>query len=285
MRQFKIQKSITPRENKSLTHYLQDISNEDMISPEEEVALAMRIKQGDEQALNKLTRANLRFVVSVAKQYQHQGLSLPDLINEGNMGLIKAAHKFDETKGFKFISYAVWWIRQSIMQAIRRNARVIRVPENKLSQINKIRDTINRYEQRNERPPDPAELAEMVEVPYHVVRNTLEASMKEVSFDAPVRDEEDYTLINTIENRESPKPDDQLERQSLLHELEKSFKKLNNIERRIIKCSYGIGTKQKTLNEMEDELNLSKVKIGAIRQRAIRKLRSIPECKILKTYL
>lgn len=244
MRQLKITKSITNRESASLDKYLQEIGKEDLITVEEEVELAQRIRKGDQKALEKLTRANLRFVVSVAKQYQNQGLSLPDLINEGNLGLIKAAEKFDETRGFKFISYAVWWIRQSILQALAEQSRIVRLPLNQVGSLNKINKAFSRFEQENERRPSPEELADSLDLPAEKVADTLRVSGRHISVDAPFVEGEDNSLLDVLVNDDSPIADRTLINESLSTEVERALSTLTERERDIIKLFFGINTQE-----------------------------------------
>ena len=250
MRQLKITKSITNRESASLDKYLQEIGKEDLITVEEEVELAQRIRKGDQKALEKLTRANLRFVVSVAKQYQNQGLSLPDLINEGNLGLIKAAEKFDETRGFKFISYAVWWIRQSILQALAEQSRIVRLPLNQVGSLNKINKAFSRFEQENERRPSPEELADSLDLPAEKVADTLRVSGRHISVDAPFVEGEDNSLLDVLVNDDSPIADRTLINESLSTEVERALSTLTERERDIIKLFFGINTQEMTLEEI-----------------------------------
>ena len=250
MRQLKIPKSITNRESASLDKYLQEIGKEELISVEEEVELAQRIKKGDQAALEKLTRANLRFVVSVAKQYQNQGLSLPDLINEGNLGLIKAAEKFDETRGFKFISYAVWWIRQSILQALAEQSRIVRLPLNQVGSLNKINKAYSKFEQEHERRPSPEELADQLELPAEKVADTLRVSGRHVSVDAPFVDGEDNSLLDVLINNDSPNADRVLIDESLSREIERSLATLTEREADIIRMFFGIASTEMTLEEI-----------------------------------
>ena len=285
MRQLKITKSITNRESASLDKYLQEIGREDLISVEEEVELAGRIRNGDRAALEKLTRANLRFVVSVAKQYQNQGLSLPDLINEGNLGLIKAAEKFDETRGFKFISYAVWWIRQSILQALAEQARIVRLPLNQVGSINKINKALQRFEQIHERRPSAEELAEELDIPVDKIADTLKMSGRHVSVDAPFVEGEDNCLIDVMVNEDSPNADRGLLNESLSKEVERALATLTPREAEIIRKFFGIGMPEKTLEEIGDDLHLTRERVRQIKEKAIRKLQGSSRCKILKTYL
>ena len=253
MRQLKITKSITNRESASLDKYLQEIGKEELITVVEEVELAQRIKKGDQEALEKLTKANLRFVVSVAKQYQNQGLSLPDLINEGNLGLIKAAEKFDETRGFKFISYAVWWIRQSILQALAEQSRIVRLPLNQVGSLNKINKAFARFEQEHERTPSPEELATELELPKEKVTDTLRVAGRHVSVDAPFADGEDNSLLDVLVNPDSPNADRGLINESLSTEVDRALETLTERERDIIKYFFGIGTSEMTLEEIGEE--------------------------------
>ncbi|WP_305239798.1 RNA polymerase sigma factor RpoD/SigA, partial [uncultured Muribaculum sp.] len=261
MRQLKITKSITNRESASLDKYLQEIGREDLISVEEEVELAQRIRQGDEQALDKLTRANLRFVVSVAKQYQNQGLSLPDLINEGNLGLIKAAQKFDETRGFKFISYAVWWIRQSILQALAEQSRIVRLPLNQVGSLNKISKALSKFEQENERRPSAEELAEALDVPVEKIADTLKVQGRHISVDAPFVEGEDNSLLDVLTNDDSPMADSTLTQESLSKEVDRALKQLHEREREILKKFFGIGCQEMTLEEIGAEFDLTRERV------------------------
>ena len=285
MRQLKITKSITNRESASLDKYLQEIGKEELISVEEEVELAQRIKKGDRDALEKLTRANLRFVVSVAKQYQNQGLSLPDLINEGNLGLIKAAEKFDETRGFKFISYAVWWIRQSILQALAEQSRIVRLPLNQVGSLNKINKAFSKFEQEFERKPSPEELAESLELPREKVTDTLKVSGRHISMDAPFIEGEDNSLLDVLPNNDSPKADKLLLSESLIKEIERSLATLTERERDIIKLFFGIGIQEMTLEEIGEKFGLTRERVRQIKEKAIRRLRHTSRSKLLKTYL
>ena len=285
MRQLKITKSITNRESASLDKYLQEIAKYDLITVEEEVELAQRIRQGDKIAEEKLVRANLRFVVSVAKQYQNQGLTLPDLINEGNLGLIKAAKKFDETRGFKFISYAVWWIRQSIMQAVNEQSRIVRLPLNQVSTLSKYKKAIAAFEQEFERQPTPEELSEIMDLPVEKVLETMKVSSKNISVDAPFQEGEDGSLLDVLENPDSPKVDKGLISESLSTEIHRAFSTLSEREREILKYSYGIGTQELTLEEIGNEFGLTRERVRQIKEKAIRKLRHTSKSNILKTYL
>ena len=285
MRQLKITKSITNRESASLDKYLQEIGKEDLITVEEEVELAQRIRKGDQRALEKLTRANLRFVVSVAKQYQNQGLSLPDLINEGNLGLIKAAEKFDETRGFKFISYAVWWIRQSILQALAEQSRIVRLPLNQVGSLNKINKAFSRFEQENERRPSPEELADTLDLPAEKVADTLRVSGRHISVDAPFVEGEDNSLLEVLVNDDSPVADRTLINESLSTEVERALSTLTERERDIIKLFFGINTQEMTLEEIGEKFGLTRERVRQIKEKAIRRLRHSSRSKLLKTYL
>ena len=285
MRQLKITKSITNRESASLDKYLQEIGKEDLITVEEEVELAQRIKKGDQEALEKLTKANLRFVVSVAKQYQNQGLSLPDLINEGNLGLIKAAEKFDETRGFKFISYAVWWIRQSILQALAEQSRIVRLPLNQVGSLNKINKAFARFEQENERTPSPEELANVLDLPKEKVSDTLRVSGRHVSVDAPFSDGEDNNLLDVLVNTDSPNADRGLINESLSTEVERALATLTDRERDIIRYFFGIGCPEMTLEEIGEKFGLTRERVRQIKEKAIRRLRHSSGNKFLKSYL
>lgn len=285
MRQLKITKSITNRESASLDKYLQEIGREELISVEEEVELAQRIKKGDQTALEKLTRANLRFVVSVAKQYQNQGLSLPDLINEGNLGLIKAAEKFDETRGFKFISYAVWWIRQSILQALAEQSRIVRLPLNQVGSLNKINKAYSKFEQENERKPSPEELAEQLEIPAEKVADTLRVSGRHISVDAPFVEGEDNSLLDVLVNSDSPNADRSLINESLAKEIERALATLTERESDIIRLFFGIGCQEMTLEEIGERFGLTRERVRQIKEKAIRRLRHTSRSKLLKGYL
>jgi RNA polymerase primary sigma factor len=286
MRQLKITKSITNRESASLDKYLQEIGREDLITVEEEVELAQRIRAGDRIALEKLTRANLRFVVSVAKQYQNQGLSLPDLINEGNLGLIKAAEKFDETRGFKFISYAVWWIRQSILQALAEQSRIVRLPLNQVGSLNKINKAFSKFEQENERRPSPEELAEVLDIPVDKIADTMKVSGRHISVDAPFVEGEDNSLLDVMINDDSPNADRVLINESLSKEIERVLAfTLSDRERDIVKKFFGIGVAEMTLEEIGDEFGLTRERVRQIKEKAIRKLRPNAKSKLLKGFL
>ncbi len=285
MRQLKITKSITNRDSSSLEKYLQDVGKEQMVTAEEEVELAQRIHKGDRDALEKLTKANLRFVISVAKQYQFQGLSLPDLINEGNLGLIKAAERFDETKGFKFISYAVWWIRQSILQAIAEQSRVVRLPLNKVGSLNKIHKAYSILEQRYDRTPTAEELAEYIDLPTDKVQDTMQLSGKPLSVDAPFADGEEGSLLDVMENFDSPNADNSLLEESLAKEVERTLSILPEKERMVLRYYYGIGGKDLSLEEIGYELGLTRERVRQIKEKAIRRLRHSSKNKLLKKYL
>ncbi|MCQ2348040.1 MAG: RNA polymerase sigma factor RpoD/SigA [Paludibacteraceae bacterium] len=285
MRQLKITKSITNRESASLDKYLQEIGREDLVSVEEEVELAGRIRNGDRAALERLTRANLRFVVSVAKQYQNQGLSLPDLINEGNLGLIKAAEKFDETRGFKFISYAVWWIRQSILQALAEQSRIVRLPLNQVGSLNKINKAYQRFEQEYERKPSAEELAEILDMPVDKIADTLKMSGRHVSVDAPFVEGEDNCLIDVMPNEDSPNADRGLINESLSREIDRALNTLTAREADILRKFFGIGMPEKTLEEIGDDFHLTRERVRQIKEKAIRKLKASSKSRILKTYL
>ena len=283
MRQLKITKSITNRESASLDKYLQEIGKEDLITVEEE--LAQRIRKGDQEALEKLTKANLRFVVSVAKQYQNQGLSLPDLINEGNLGLIKAAEKFDETRGFKFISYAVWWIRQSILQALAEQSRIVRLPLNQVGSLNKINKAFARFEQEHERVPSPEELAQELELPREKVTDTLRVAGRHISVDAPFADGEDNSLLDVLVNPDSPNADRGLINESLATEVDRALETLTERERDIIRYFFGIGCSEMTLEEIGEKFDLTRERVRQIKEKAIRRLRHSSRSKLLKSYL
>lgn len=285
MRQLKITKSITNRESASLDKYLQEIGREELISVEEEVELAQRIKKGDQSALEKLTRANLRFVVSVAKQYQNQGLSLPDLINEGNLGLIKAAEKFDETRGFKFISYAVWWIRQSILQALAEQSRIVRLPLNQVGSLNKINKEFSKFEQEQERKPSAEELAERLGLPPDKVTDTLRVSGRHISVDAPFVEGEDNSLLDVIVNNDSPNADRALINESLSREIERALNTLTERESDIVKLFFGLGGQEMTLEEIGERFGLTRERVRQIKEKAIRRLRHTSRSKLLKSYL
>ena len=285
MRQLKITKSITNRESEALEKYLSEIGKEDLLSVDEEVELAQRIRKGDRKALERLTKANLRFVVSVAKQYQNQGLSLADLINEGNVGLIKAAEKYDETRGFKFISYAVWWIRQSILQAIADQSRIVRLPLNQVGSMNKINRVLNKFEQENERRPSVEEISERTDLPEDKIDEAILASGRQVSMDAPFVDGEDNSLLDIMPNNDAPMADRQLLVESLRSEISNALKLLSERERNIITAFYGIGQAEMTLEEIGNKFNLTRERVRQIKEKAIRRLRNNTKSKILKAYL
>lgn len=285
MRQLKITKSITNRESASLDKYLQEIGREDLITVEEEVELAQAIKRGDRQALEKLTRANLRFVVSVAKQYQNQGLSLPDLINEGNLGLIKAAEKFDETRGFKFISYAVWWIRQSILQALAEQSRIVRLPLNQVGSLNKINKAFQKFEQENERRPSAEELAIELDMSVDKVMDSLKVSGRHISMDAPFVEGEDNSLLDVLVNDDAPIADRTLINESLQKEIDRALATLTDRESDIIKMFFGLGCQEMTLEEIGDRFQLTRERVRQIKEKAIRRLRQDSRSKLLKSYL
>jgi len=287
MRQLKITKSITNRESQSLEKYLQEIGKVELISPEEEVRLALLIKQGDQKALERLTKANLRFVVSVAKQYQNQGLSLPDLINEGNVGLIKAAQRFDETRGFKFISYAVWWIRQSILQALAEQARIVRLPLNKVGLTNRIQKAFSTLEQQYEREPSAEELAELLDMDTEEVAAPLGINARHVSMDTPISEGEDGTLLDLLENPNADKTDGELDhRQSLKTEIDRSLKTLTDRQKEVICYFFGIGVDHPmSLEDIGERFNLTRERVRQIKDKAITKLRTTNRCNLLRTYL
>lgn len=286
MRQLKISKSITNRETASLDKYLQEIGKEELITAEQEVLLAQRIKQGDQIALEKLTRANLRFVVSVAKQYQNQGLSLPDLINEGNLGLIKAAQRFDETRGFKFISYAVWWIRQSILQALAEQSRIVRLPLNQVGSLNKISKEASRLEQRFERPPSAEEIAFSLDLPEDKVMETMRLSGRHVSVDAPIVNDDVTSMLDVMVNHDAPRADQNLISESLSREIERSLATLSEKERDIINLYFGIGVNHSwTLEEIGVHFDLTRERVRQIKEKALRRLKHNSRSKLLKTYL
>ena len=285
MRQLKITKSITNRESEALEKYLTEIGREELLSSDEEVELAQRIRKGDRKALERLTKANLRFVVSVAKQYQNQGLSLPDLINEGNLGLIKAAEKFDETRGFKFISYAVWWIRQSILQAIAEQSRIVRLPLNQVGSVNKINRMLSKFEQENERRPSVDEISEQIDLPEDKVGEAMLASNRHVSVDAPFIDGEDNSLLDILVNDNAPMADKQLVAESLRTEIESVLKILTDRERRVVTAFYGIGQPEMTLEEIGNKYGLTRERVRQIKEKAIRRLRGNTKNDILKAYL
>ena len=286
MRQLKITKQVTNRETASLDKYLQEIGKVDLITADEEVELAQRIKAGDNRALEKLTKANLRFVVSVAKQYQNQGLTLPDLINEGNLGLIKAAKRFDETRGFKFISYAVWWIRQSILQALAEQSHIVRLPLNKIGSINKINKTFAFLEQSHERPPSAEEIAKELDMTINDVKESMKNSGRHVSMDAPLVEGEDSNLYDVLRSGESPNPDKDLLHESLRTEIERALETLTPREADVIRLYFGLGDQHPmTLEEIGETFDLTRERVRQIKEKAIRRLKHTSRSKILKTYL
>lgn len=285
MRQLKISKSITNRESASLDKYLQEIGHEELLSVDEEVELAQKIKKGDRRALERLTRANLRFVVSVAKQYQNQGLSLPDLINEGNVGLIKAAEKFDETRGFKFISYAVWWIRQSILQAIAEQSRIVRLPLNQVGSVNKINRELNKFEQEHERRPSVDEIADRINLPEDKIEEAMKVNNRHVSMDAPFVDGEDNCLLDVLADNDMPMADKALVQESLRKEIDRAIELLNDREQKVVRAFFGIGSPEMTLEEIGEKYNLTRERVRQIKEKAIRRLRHNTKNKLLKTYL
>ena len=285
MRQLKISKSITNRGGASLEKYLQEIGHQDLLTADEEVELAQQIKKGDRKALERLTKANLRFVVSVAKQYQNKGLSLPDLINEGNLGLIKAAERYDETRGFKFISYAVWWIRQSILQAIAEQSRIVRLPLNQVGSVNRIARELNKFEQENERKPSVEEMADRIDLPEEKIAEAMKINTHHVSMDAPFADGEDNSLLDFLPNTDSPSTDNVLDQESLRTEIGRVLDVLNDREQKVIKAFFGIGMQEMTLEEIGDKYNLTRERVRQIKEKAIRRLRYNTKSKTLKTYL
>ena len=284
MRQLKINPSITSRDSKALDRYLGEIGREELISVQDEVELARRIRQGDRKALDKLVRANLRFVVSVAKQYQNQGLSLPDLINEGNLGLIRAAQKFDETRGFKFISYAVWWIRQSILQALAEQSRIVRLPLNQVGSLNKINKERSRFEQEYERLPSAEELADRLELAPEKVADTMKVSGRHVSVDAPFADGEENSLLDVLVNDDIPTPDRQLNHESLAKEINRALQQLDDRERAIVQMFFGIGGQEMTLEEIGAKFDLTRERVRQIKEKAIRRLKG-QKSRLLKSCL
>jgi RNA polymerase primary sigma factor len=286
MRQLKIIKQVTNRETPSLDKYLHEIGKVELITAEEEVNLARKIKKGDNSALEKLIKANLRFVVSVSKQYQNQGLSLPDLINEGNLGLIKAAQRFDETRGFKFISYAVWWIRQSILQALAEQARIVRLPLNKIGSINKINKTFSELEQKFEREPSVHEIAQALELASDDVKDSLKSSGRHVSMDAPLTNDDEGSMYDVLLNTDTPSPDKGLLNDSLRKEIERALSTLSYREANIIRLYFGLNGKHPhTLEEIGEEFNLTRERVRQIKEKAIKRLKNATRCKNLKTYL
>jgi len=286
MRQLKITKQVTNRDTPSLDKYLQEIGKVDLISPEEEVSLARKIRSGDCSSLEKLVKANLRFVVSVAKQYQNQGMSLPDLINEGNLGLMKAAQRFDETRGFKFISYAVWWIRQAILQALAEQARIVRLPVNKIGSINRINKAFARLEQEFEREPSSQEIGEMLEMFPEDVKESLKTNGRTVSMDAPISSEEENTMYDLMQNPDTPSPDKNLINESLAYEIERALSTLSPRESIVLKLYFGLGMKHPlTLEEIGEKLCLTRERVRQIKEKAIKRIQFTTRCKILKSYL
>jgi RNA polymerase primary sigma factor len=286
MRQLKITKSITNRETASLDKYLQEIGREELITADEEVKLAQLIRSGNQEALEKLTKANLRFVVSVAKQYQNQGLSLPDLINEGNLGLIKAARRFDETRGFKFISYAVWWIRQSILQALAEQSRIVRLPLNQVGSLNRISKEMSRLEQKFERPPLPDELADSLDIPQEKISAVMKISTRHVSMDAPLAQDEETKFIDVYMNDDLPNTDNQLMFESLSREIQRSLSTLTEKERDVINLYFGLGMAHGlTLEEIATKFDLTRERVRQIKEKAIRRLKHTSRSKLLKAYL
>ncbi|MBS7238365.1 MAG: RNA polymerase sigma factor RpoD/SigA [Prevotellaceae bacterium] len=285
MRQLKINKSITNRQNAALDKYLVEIGREELISTDEEVELAQKIHKGDRRALDKLTRANLRFVVSVAKQYQNQGLALNDLIDEGNLGLIKAAQKFDETRGFKFISYAVWWIRQSILQAISEQSRIVRMPLNQVGFQSKLAKAVVNFEQANERRPSVQELADILETDEGKVREALGTNGKKVSVDAPFQDDDSNSLIDIMTDEDAPTTDNNMERESLSKDLEAALSTLSEREQQVLKMLFGIGCNEMTAEEVANSLSLTRERVRQIKERALRRLRDDANINILTKYL
>ena len=285
MRQLKITNSITSRGSQSLEDYLNDISKQPLLTAEEEVKLAQRIRNDDREALERLVCANLRFVVSVAKQYQNQGLTLPDLINEGNIGLIKAAEKFDETRGFKFISYAVWWIRQSILQAIAEQSRVVRLPLNQVGSVNKINRILNQFEQENERRPSIDEIADKTDIPHDKIEDALKVNTHQVSVDAPVSDSDSTSMIDFMQSDSEPETDSELVMESLREEIAAALNVLNERERNVIEAFYGINQPERTMDEIGKRYGLTRERVRQIREKAIRKLKQNTNNKMLKAYL
>jgi len=286
MRQLKITKQVTNRDTPSLDKYLQEIGRVDLISPEEEVVLARRIRAGETEALRKLVKANLRFVVSVAKQYQNQGITLPDLINEGNLGLMKAAQRFDETRGFKFISYAVWWIRQAILQALAEQSRIVRLPVNKIGSINRINRAFAKLEQHYEREPSSQEIADLLEMVPEDVKDALKTNGRTISMDAPISNEEDNNMYDVLQSSETPSPDKNLINESLAYEIERALNTLSTRESKVLKLYFGLGLKHPyTLEEIGEELNLTRERVRQIKEKAIKRIQFTTRSRILKTYL
>ena len=284
MRQLKIAPSITKRDGEILDKYLQEIGREEMLTPDQEVELARRIHEGDRKALDRLVRSNLRFVVSVAKQYQNQGMSLPDLINEGNLGLIKAAEKFDETRGFKFISYAVWWIRQSILQAMSEHSRIVRLPLNHVGAINKIHKAMASFEQENQRRASPEEIAEMLDIPVEKVRESMRVSGRSVSVDTPFQDGEDGTMLDVMANEDDPGTDSGLNLESLSADIHRALAQLPEREREVLQALFGIGTRELSLEEIGDKYGLTRERVRQIKEKALRHIK-LEHSRTLKTYL
>ena len=284
MRQLKITKSITNRESASVEKYLQEISREALLTTEEEVELAQKIRKGDSQALDRLTRANLRFVVSVTKQYQNQGLSLPDLINEVNLGLIKAAQRFDETRGFKFISFAVWWIRQSILQALAEQARIVRLPLNQVGSLNRINKALSRFEQENERRPSAEELSKELDIPVEKISDTPKVSAHHVSVDAPFSDDEEGSLLDVLPNNDAPEADSSLNKESLIQEINRALSRLSDLECDVVKRYFGINCNEMSLDEISEALSLSRERVRQIKEKAIRRLKG-ENSAALKSFL
>ena len=285
MRQLKISKSITSRESHALDRYLTEIGREDLLSLDDEIELSQRIRKGDKEALDRLVRANLRFVVSVAKQYQNQGLPLPDLITEGNIGLIKAAEKFDETRGFKFISYAVWWIRQTILQALAEQSRIVRLPLNQVSAVSRMKKVIQQFEQEYERKPSAQELAELTDVAEDKIHDALRSDGRHVSVDAPFQEGEDNSLLDVMTNPDMPSTDNVMMGESLTLEIDRVLSSLKEREELVIRMSFGIGEREMTLDEIGDKLGLTRERVRQIKEKAIKQLRESGMSKQLKAYL
>ena len=284
MRQLKVSVTITERGGEAIERYLQDINREEMISPDEETELARRIHKGDNEALEKLVKANLRFVVTVAKQYLGQGIGLIDLINEGNIGLITAARKFDETRGFKFISYAVWWIRQSILQALAEQSRIVRLPLNQVGSLNKISKELSKFEQENQRRPSAEELANRLDIPVEKISSTISVSGRSISVDAPFAEGEDNCMLDVLTNDDSPMADSSLNQESLSKEVDRALNQLHDREREILKMFFGIGCQEMTLEEIGDKFDLTRERVRQIKEKAIRKLKG-QKSRLLKSYL
>jgi len=285
MRQLKITKSITNRASVSLDRYLQEIGHEELLTTEQEVELAAQVKKGDKKAMDKLCKANLRFVVSVAKQYQNQGLSLPDLINEGNLGLIKAAEKFDETRGFKFISYAVWWIRQSILQAIAEQSRIVRLPLNQVNCISKLNKEINKFEQTHERKPSIDEILDLTDMPEDKIADAIVANNRHVSMDAPISEGEDGNMLDFMTSSDTPSTDNELVMQSLREEVERILQLLTDKEQQVVRAFFGIGEPEMTLDEIGNKYKLTRERVRQIKEKAIRRIRHNTKNKLLRSYL